>query len=378
MSEELHTEAHIIFRETVRRFLAQEVVPVYEKWEDNHEIPRDFWRKAGEAGILCPGVPEAYGGAGGDYAFNAIVNEEIMSHGLAGLGGVAVHSDVVVPYLVKFGSEDQKREWLPRMVSGEVVACIGMTEPDTGSDLQAITTHAELDGNHYLINGQKAFTSNSYYGDMVLTAVKTDREHGAKGISLLIVETDREGFSRGQKTRKVGLHAMDQTQLYLEDVRVPATHMVGEEGRGFEYMMENLAQERLAIAVSSISHAEAALDWTIEFVKNRKAFGRTVMDFQNTQFKLAELKTEITIGRVFVDHCLALHVVGALDASKASMAKYWLSDLQGKVIDECVQLHGGAGYMWEYPIARAYVDARAARIYGGTNEIMKLIIARTL
>ena len=374
----MHTEAHAIFRETVLRFLDQQVTPHYQQWEEDQHIPRDFWLQAGEAGLLCPGVPEAYGGAGGDYLFNAIVNEEITRHGFAGLTGVSVHSDIVVPYLLKYGSEDQKHEWLPKMVSGEVITSIGMTEPDAGSDLQSIRTHAELDGNHYVINGQKAFTSNSYYGDLVLTAVKTDRDQGAKGISLLIVETDCEGFSRGKKTRKMGLHTMDQSELFFEDVRVPTTHMVGEEGRGFEYMMENLPQERIAIAVSCIGHAEAALTWTVEFVKNRKAFGKTVMDFQNTQFKLAELKTEVTIGRVFVDHCLALHVAEKLDTATASMAKYWLSELQGRVIDQCVQLHGGAGYLWEYPIARAYVDARASRIYGGTNEIMKLIIARTL
>lgn len=310
--------------------------------------------------------------------FNAIVNAEITRHGFAGLSGISVHSDIVVPYLVKFGSEDQKRDWLPRMISGELVTSIGMTEPDTGSDLQSIRTHARLDGNHYVINGQKAFTSNSYYGDMVLMAVKTDRDQGAKGISLLVVETDRDGFSRGKKTNKMGLHAMDQTELFMENVRVPATHMIGEEGRGFEYMMVNLPQERMAIACSSVGHAEAALAWTIDFVKDRKAFGKRVMDFQNTQFKLAELKTEVTIGRVFVDHCLGLHVEAKLDSATASMAKYWSSELQGRVIDQCVQLHGGAGYLLEYPIIRAYVDARASRIYGGTNEIMKLIIARTL
>ena len=374
----MYNETHEIFRETVRRFLDQHVAPHYQQWEEEHEIPRDFWLKAGEAGLLCPGVPEQYGGAGADYLFNAIVNEEITRNGFTGLAGISVHSDIVVPYLVRFGSEDQKRDWLPRMISGEVVTSIGMTEPDAGSDLQSIRTHAELDGNHYVINGQKAFTSNSFYGDMVLTAVKTDRDQGAKGISLVIVETDRGGLSRGKKTHKMGLHAMDQGELFFEDVRVPTTHMVGEEGRGFEYMMENLPQERIAIAVSSMGHAEAALAWTIDFVKDRKAFGKTVMDFQNTQFRLAELKTEVTIGRVFVDHCLALHVEEKLDTATASMAKYWLSELQGRVIDQCVQLHGGAGYMWEYPIARAYVDARASRIYGGTNEIMKLIIARTL
>ena len=374
----MYSEIHEIFRDTVKRFLTDYVAPNYPQWEEDHEIPREFWLKAGEAGLLCPGVPEEYGGAGAVYLFNAIVNEEITRHGFAGLSGIGVHSDVVVPYLVKFGSEDQKREWLPKMISGELVTSIGMTEPDTGSDLQSIRTHAALDGNHYLINGQKAFTSNSYHGDMVLMAVKTDRDQGAKGISLLIVETDREGFSRGTKTNKMGLHAMDQTELFMENVRVPATHMVGEEGRGFEYMMLNLPQERMAIACSSVGHAEAALAWTIDFVKDRKAFGKRIMDFQNTQFKLAELKTEVTIGRVFVDHCLGLHVEGKLDSATASMAKYWASELQGRVIDQCVQLHGGAGYLMEYPIARAYVDARASRIYGGTNEIMKLIIARTL
>ena len=374
----LYTESHELFRDQARRFFETEVVPHYARWEEEKAIPRGLWHKAGAAGLLCPTVPEEYGGAGADYLYNAVLLEEMMRAGAAGLAGLAVHNDVIVPYLVRYGSEDQKREWLPKMVSGEAYTAIGMTEPDAGSDLQAMRTHARKDGNHYVINGQKTYISNGHVADMVLLACKTDRAQAAKGISLIIVELDRAGVRRGRKLRKVGQNAGDSAELFFEDVRVPATNMVGEEGQGFYYMMENLPQERVAIAVMAVAHAEAALGWTLDFVKGRKAFGQTVFDFQNTKFKLAELKTEITVGRTFLDHCLALHVDGKLDVPTAAMSKYWLTDMECRVIDECVQLHGGAGYMWEYPIARAYADARAQRIYGGTNEIMKLIIARSL
>lgn len=377
-SKDLLGEEHLIFRDSVRRFIAAEVAPHYRTWEERQEIPRAFWIMAGEAGLLCPGVPEEYGGVGADYLFSAIIAEEIMRGGFAGLSGLLVHSDVVAPYLVKFGTEEQKRRWLPPMVAGEIVTSIGMTEPDAGSDLQAITTYAEKRGDDYLITGQKTYITNSYFGDAVLMAVKTDRAQGAHGTSLFFVETNRDGFRRGKKTRKMGLHTMDQTELYLEGVRVPATNLIGVEGQGFAYMMENLAQERMAIAVGCLAHAEAAFEWTVTFTKDRKAFKGTVFDFQNTRFRLAEIKTELTIGRAFLDSCLARHVDGELDATTAAMAKYWLSELEGRVMDQCLQLHGGAGYMWEYPIAHAYVDARATRIYGGTNEVMKLIIARSI
>ena len=293
----LYTESHELFRDQARRFFETEVVPHYARWEEEKAIPRGLWHKAGAAGLLCPTVPEEYGGAGADYLYNAVLLEEMMRAGAAGLAGLAVHNDVIVPYLVRYGSEDQKREWLPKMVSGEAYTAIGMTEPDAGSDLQAMRTHARKDGNHYVINGQKTYISNGHVADMVLLACKTDRAQAAKGISLIIVELDRAGVRRGRKLRKVGQNAGDSAELFFEDVRVPATNMVGEEGQGFYYMMENLPQERVAIAVMAVAHAAAALGWTLDFVKGRKAFGQTVFDFQNTKFKLAELKTEITVGR---------------------------------------------------------------------------------
>lgn len=378
LSRAVFKEEHRIYRESVRRYLENEVAPHYEAWERAGEAPRSFWHDAGAAGLLCPDVPEEYGGPGGDYLFNAVVLEEITRIGATGLLGVSVHSDIVVPYFLAYGSEEQKAHWLPKMVSGEAVAAIGMTEPGGGTDVQAIRTTARRDGNEYVIDGQKTFISNGHTADFVLLAAKTDPTQKAKGISLLIVEAEREGFTHGRQLEKVGQHAADTAELFFESVRVPTANCIGEEGKGFAYMMEKLPQERLAIAVIAAAQAEAALQWTIDYVKDRKAFGRAVFEFQNTRFKLAEMATEIQVGRVFVDRCLELHLNKKLDVPTAAMLKYWGTDLQCKVLDECVQLHGGYGYMWEYPVARAWADARVQRIYAGTNEIMKEIIARSL
>jgi alkylation response protein AidB-like acyl-CoA dehydrogenase len=378
LSRAVFKEEHRIYRESVRRYLENEVAPHYEAWERAGEAPRSFWHDAGAAGLLCPDVPEEYGGPGGDYLFNAVVLEEITRIGATGLLGVSVHSDIVVPYFLAYGSEEQKAHWLPKMVSGEAVAAIGMTEPGGGTDVQAIRTTARRDGNEYVIDGQKTFISNGHTAEFVLLAAKTDPTQKAKGISLLIVEAEREGFTHGRQLEKVGQHAADTAELFFESVRVPTANCIGEEGKGFAYMMEKLPQERLAIAVIAAAQAEAALQWTIDYVKDRKAFGRAVFEFQNTRFKLAEMAADVTLGRVFLDTCLAAHVNGDLDVPTAAMAKFWATDMACRVIDECVQLHGGYGYMREYPIARAWTDSRVQRIYGGTNEIMKELVARAL
>jgi acyl-CoA dehydrogenase len=378
ISRAIFQEEHRIFRDSVRRFLESAVVPHYESWEREGEIPRSFWLEAGGAGLLCPNVPEEYGGPGGDFLFNAVVLEEIARIGAMGLGGLSVHSDIVVPYFLAYGSEEQKAHWLPKMVSGEAVAAIGMTEPSGGTDVQAIRTTARRDGNEYVIDGQKTFISNGHTADFILLAAKTDPTQKAKGISLLIVEADREGFAHGQQLDKIGQHAADTAELFFQSVRVPTTNCIGEEGKGFAYMMEKLPQERLAIAMVAAAQTEAALQWTIDYVKERQAFGRAVFEFQNTRFKLAEMASDVTLCRVFLDTCMKAHLSGDLDVPTAAMAKLWATDMACRVIDECVQLHGGYGYMREYPIARAWADARVQRIYGGTNEIMKELVARSL
>ncbi|MBT3401377.1 MAG: acyl-CoA dehydrogenase [Rhodospirillaceae bacterium] len=378
ISRAIFKEEHRIYRESVRRYLEREIVPHYEKWEREGEVPRSFWHDAGGAGLLCPMVPEEYGGPGGDYLFNAVILEEFVRIGATGLLGLSVHNDIVVPYLVDYGSEEQKAHWLPKMVSGEAVAAIGMTEPSGGTDIQAIRTTARRDGNEYVIDGQKTFISNGHTADFVLLAAKTDPSQKAKGISLLIVESDRQGYARGRQLEKVGQHAADTAELFFESLRIPITNCIGEEGKGFAYMMEKLPQERLAIAVVAAAQAETALQWTIDYVKERQAFGRAVFEFQNTRFKLAEMAADTTLGRLFLDTCMEAHLTGDLDVPTAAMAKFWATDMACRVIDECVQLHGGYGYMREFPIARAWVDARVQRIYGGTNEIMKELVARSL
>ncbi len=377
LAREIYTEEHKLFRQSVRRFMDEEIAPKHEMWEEQGYVDRDAWRKAGELGILCMTMPEQYGGSGADQRYSAIVMEEQARVGASGLG-FSLHSDIVAPYILGYGSEDQKREWLPKMATGEVIGAIAMTEPGIGSDLQRVKTTAVKDGDELVINGSKTFVTNGWNADLVITVCKTDPEKGAKGTSLVLVEADREGFSRGPLLKKLGLKAQDTSEFFLDNVRVPVTNMLGDEGMGFVYLMQQLPWERLIIAIGAIASAETAIEHTIAYTKERQVFGQPIASFQNTRFKLAEAMTETQIGRVFVDKCLGLMCEGKLDAVTAAMAKWWCSDLQCKVIDECLQLHGGYGYMWEYPIARAYVDARVQRIYGGTNEIMKEVIGRTI
>lgn len=373
----MFTEEHELFREQVRRFAEKEIVPHHDQWEKDGIVSREVWAAAGEAGLLCCTVPEEYGGAGGDFLHSTIVIEELAKVGASG-PAFHLHSDIVVPYIVAYGSEDQKREWLPKLVRGETISAVAMSEPGGGSDLQNIQTRAARDGNHFVINGQKVFISNGQIADLVVVACKTNPDEGAKGVSLILVEREREGFRRGRNLEKVGYKAQDTSELFFEDVRVPITNLLGEEGRGFAQLMTELAQERLVVALRSAQTIETALEWTIEYTRERKAFGRTIADFQNTRFKLAEIKTQAMVTRAFVDQCLAQHMQGALDSNTAAAAKLHATETLCQVLDDCVQLHGGYGYMWEYPIARAWADARMTRIAGGTSEIMKEIISRAL
>ncbi len=366
-----------LFRDAARKFMEKEIIPNHDQWEKDGVVSREAWLKAGEAGLLCPTMPEEYGGSGVDRRYSAVVMEE-LSRAFASGPGFSLHSDIVAPYILHYGSDEQKREWLPRMARGEVIGAIAMTEPGTGSDLQNVKTTAIADGNELVINGQKTFITNGQNADLVIVVCKTDPGEGASGVSLVLVEGDREGFQKGRNLDKLGLKAQDTSELFFSDVRVPTTNMLGEEGKGFYYLMQELPWERLQIAIIGIAAAQAVLEETIAYTKDRKAFGRSISEFQNTRFKLAELKTEIQVGQVFVDRCLELIVEDKLDVATAAMAKYWISDLQCKVMDECLQLHGGYGYMWEYPVARAYADSRVQRIYGGTNEIMKELIGRTI
>ncbi|WP_274630144.1 acyl-CoA dehydrogenase family protein [Arvimicrobium flavum] len=361
------------------KFLEAEIAPRYEEFEKNEMVDRESWLKAGAAGLLCASMPEQYGGSGGSFAHESAIIEALGHVGTDGFG-IALHSAIVAPYILHYGSEEQKRKWLPKLATGELIGAIAMTEPGAGSDLQGVKTRADKDGNQYRINGSKTFITNGQLANLIIVVTKTDPSEGAKGTSLIVVETDEvDGFQRGRNLDKIGLKANDTSELFFNDVRVPTANLLGsQEGQGFVQLMQQLPQERLLIGTQSIGMIERALAVTIDYVKERKAFGRPLIDFQNTQFKLAELKTEATIGRVFYNDCVQRHIDGGLDPATASMAKYWLSDLQGKVVDECLQLFGGYGYMNEYPIARMYRDARVQRIYGGTNEIMKLLIARGL
>lgn len=378
---ELFNEDHEAFRDTVRRFIEHEIAPHHAQWEDSGVVPRDLWLKAGAAGLLCCTVPEQYEGAGADYLFDVVVFEEMARSGFTG-PGFMIHCDLVATYIASFGSEAQKRKWLPKMVRGEAIGSLGMTEPHAGSDLKAIRTKAtrvkDSDGDHFVISGQKVFISNGQLCDVIVLATKTDSAAGAKGVTLFLVDTSLPGFRRGKNLHKLGLKAQDTSELFFDDMRIPASAMLGEEGRGFELMMTKLAQERLAQAIRSAVVAETVIGWTVDYTANRKAFGKTIGDFQNTQFKLAELQTEATVGRVFTDQCIAKFIKGELDAVDAAMAKMWLSNLHCKVVDECLQLFGGWGYMWEYPIARAYADARIVKIAGGSIEVMKHIIGRRM
>jgi long-chain-acyl-CoA dehydrogenase len=366
-----------LFRETVRRFIAKEILPDYADWEKEGLVPRDVWLKAGEVGLLCPTVPEEYGGPGGDFLHSVIITEE-----MARVGAMAptfyLQSDIVAPYIHHFGSEEQRHRWLPKMASGEVVAAVGMSEPGGGSDLQNLTTTAFRDGYEFVVNGQKVFITNGHSADLLVLACRTGPEKGAKGISLLLVEAATPGYDRGRRLEKIGCKAQDTAELFFSDMRVPAANLLGQEGRGFYHLMTELAQERLVQAVRAVASAEAAVSWTIDHARGRKMFGQTLADFQNTQFVLAQLHSEVLAQRVFLDRCVELHLDGALDAVDAAKLKMVTTQLQGRVMDECLQLFGGWGYMWEYPIARAFVDARMARIGGGAIEVMKQIIARSL
>ena len=373
------TDDLVLFEEEVFKFFSRELAPHVDKWRDQGVVDRWAWTKAGEAGLLCMSMPEEYGGAGGTFAHEHIFCEQQVKAGVEGFGA-GLHNCIVAPYILHYGTEEQKKRWLPRMATGELVGAIAMTEPGTGSDLQGVRTTAIKKGNQYVINGSKTFITNGQTANIVIVVAKTDPSEGAKGVSLMVVETDEaDGFRRGRNLKKLGNKAQDTSELFFDDVKVPADNLLGtEEGQGFAQLMQQLPQERHQIAVLAMAAIERALELTIDYVKERQAFGRPVMAFQNTQFKLAECKAKATMARVFVDYCTGLLIEGRLDAATASMSKMLLSDLENEVVDECLQLHGGYGYMDEYPISRMYADARVQRIYGGTNEIMKLLIARTL
>ena len=373
------TEELVLLEEQARRFMRAEITPHIDRWHHDGMYEREVWTRAGAAGFLCASIPEEFGGAGGSFAHDAVIDREYSLAGFDAFGG-PLHSGIVAPYILHYGSEEQKRRWLPRLATGELVGAIAMTEPGTGSDLQGVRTTARKSGNGYVLNGAKTFITNGQHADLIIVVAKTDPSERAKGVSLMVVETaDASGFRRGRRLKKMGLDAADTSELFFEDVALPASSLLGsEEGQGFAQLMSELPQERLVVAVHAMAMMERALELTITYVKERQAFGRRIIEFQNSQFVLAECKTEATIAKVFLDHCIAQHLDKQLDTATASMAKYWLTDLLGKVVDRCLQLFGGYGYMDEYPISRLYRDARVLRIYAGTNEIMKLLIARGL
>jgi len=373
----IFSQDHIAFRDSFRRFVDKEIVPFHAQWEEQGYVDREVWKKAGENGFLCTSMPEQYGGAAADKLYSVVMMEELARANASGIG-FGLHSEIVAPYILHYGSEEQKEYWLPRLASGETIGAIAMSEPAAGSDLQGVKTTALRQGDHYVLNGSKTFITNGWHADLVIVVAKTNPAAGAKGTSLLLVERGMPGFDKGKRLKKIGMKAQDTSELFFDNVQVPAANLLGAENSGFIYLMQELPWERLQIAISAVESAQAAIDWTVAYTKERKVFGTTVASFQNTRFKLAELQTEVQVARVFVDKCTALLLDEKLDTATASMAKYWCSDLQCKVIDECLQLHGGYGYMWEYPIARAFADARVQRIYGGTNEIMKEVITRSM
>ncbi len=373
----LFSPEHDTFRDSVRRFMEAEVVPNDERWNEQGYVDREVWKKAGANGFLCASMPEEYGGSGADKLYSVVLMEEQARANCSSLG-FGLHSEIVAPYLLHYGSDALKKKYLPKMASGEWIAAIAMSEPAAGSDLQGVKTSAVKKGDRYIVSGSKTFITNGWHADLVIVVAKTDPAKGAKGTSLIIVDGSMKGFSKGQRLKKVGLKGQDTAELFFDNVEVPAENLLGQENNGFVYLMQELPWERLQIAIAAVSKCEAAIGWTSDYVRERKAFGKPVASFQNTRFKLAELATETQIARVFVDKCIELLLAGKLDTATASMAKYWATDLECKLIDECVQLHGGYGYMWEYPIARAWVDARVQRIYGGTNEIMKELISRSI
>ncbi len=373
----LFSAEHEDFRRTARRFFEDEIAIHREKWEEQQHIDRNLWNKAGELGLLCPTMPEEYGGSGVDRLYSVILMEEQARAGDSA-SGFSLHSDIVANYLNNFASEELKQKWLPKMATGEAVGAIAMTEPGTGSDLQAVRTSAIADGDDYIVNGSKIFITNGYLCDIAVVVVKTgDPSKGAESISLLLIEADRPGFSKGRPLKKVGMKGQDTCELFFDNVRVPKSNLIGMEGMGFIMLMKELAWERLMIAIMCASGCEQVLAHTLAYVRDRKVFGKPVAAYQNTKYKLAELRSETQIARVFVDKCIEEQIKGTLQVDAAAAAKYWVSDLMSKVADECVQLHGGYGFMLEYPVAQAYIDTRANRIYGGTNEIMKELISRT-
>jgi len=373
------TEDLVLLEEQARRFIATEYVPHLDTWNEQGMYGREVWTKAGSAGLLCPAIPEEYGGAGGSFAHEAVIGRELSLAGFDSFGA-PLHSGIVAPYILHYGTDEQKRRWLPKLVTGELVGAIAMSEPGTGSDLQGVRTTAKKSGNGYVLNGSKTFITNGQHANLIIVVAKTDASAGTKGVSLMVLETeDAMGFRRGRKLKKLGLDSADTSELFFEDVKLPAESLLGsDEGQGFAQLMSDLPRERLIVAVHAQAMLERALAVTIEYVKQRAAFGKKLIEFQNTQFGLAECKAEATIARVFHDHCIERYLTGTLDTVTASMAKYWLTDLQGKIIDRCLQFFGGYGYMDEFPISRMYRDARVTRIYAGTNEIMKLLIARSL
>lgn len=377
MERKFFSPEHEMFRDTVRSFVETEMAPFHADWEKQQRVPREVWLKAGEAGMLCCDIPESYGGLGADWLYNVVVIEELAKAGMSG-PGFMVHSEMVAPYILAWGSEELKQSWLPRMVTGEAIGAVAMTEPNAGSDLKAIRTRAVRDGDDYVINGQKTYISNGQNCDFALVACKTDPEAGAKGVSIVLSPADTPGFERGRNLEKIGLKAQDTSELFFADMRVPVANRLGNEGGGFSMLMTKLAQERLTQAIRSICVCEAAIQWTVDYTAERKAFGHTIADFQNTQFVLAQLSAETTALRVFTDWCIESHLKGELSPVDAAKVKLLVTDLHNKVVNECLQFFGGYGYMTEYPIARAFIDARIARIAGGAAEVMKQIIGRDL
>jgi acyl-CoA dehydrogenase len=374
-----YNEDHEAFRQSVRQFLLKEVAPNAKQWQEDGIVPKSIWPKAGEVGMLCPTAPVEYGGLGLDFGYNAIVDEESAYYGGAATG-FSLQSDIVVNYITSYGSEEQKKHWLPKMISGEVITAIAMTEPGTGSDLQGMKATAKKDGNHYVINGSKTYITNGQNADLILVCVKTDTEiqPAYKGMSIVLVEADRDGFKRGRNLDKIGMDEADTSELFFEDVRVPMTNCLGEEGKGFIYLMSELPQERLSIAVSAMASTQKAFDETVAFCRDRIVFGKPLIDFQNTRFVLADIKSKLQVGWAHLDWALNRHYKKELTAEEGAAAKLWHTELQWEVVDACLQLHGGAGYMNEYPIARMWRAARVTRIFGGTNEIMKELIGRGL
>ncbi|MGO4328130.1 acyl-CoA dehydrogenase family protein [Cupriavidus sp. 2TAF22] len=373
----IYREDHEMFRTTARRFFERECAPKQAEWDKAGKVDRETWLKAGREGLLCVTLPTEYGGGGGDYGHSAVMVEEYQRCGLSGLS-IGMHSDIIAPYIARIGNEEQKQKWLPGACSGETILAIAMTEPGTGSDLKAVRTTAVRDGDEYVINGSKTFISNGLTANLVVVVCKTDPTAGAKGISLIVVETNRAGFRRGRKLEKVGQHAQDTAELFFDNVRVPVSNRLGEEGKGFAYLMRELPQERFSIAVGAAARLEAVLEHTLAYVKDRRAFGQTVWDFQNTRFKLADIQAQAIAVRLMVDHYLGEHMRRSLTLEESAVAKLYATETLGKCLDEMLQLHGGYGYMMEYPVGRAFVDSRVNRIYGGTSEVMRELISRKL